>query len=388
MRQTPPQCPEVVSVKLLTDKKNSAGLYIHIPFCRKKCAYCDFYSSFVSEELLDKYTAALKKAIEIRGGSFRRPIDTVYLGGGTPSLLKERLPDLLNKVRRCFNVEDDAEITLEANPDGEFEEAVKYAAAAGVNRLSIGVQSGNDEELALLGRTHTAYEAIMAFDAARKAGFDNISLDIMLGLPDSDKKSLEKSLSFITDLDPEHISAYILKLEPNTRLFHDRGKFNFPDDDAVAAQYLFMCEYLEDKGYGHYEISNFCKDGKYSRHNLKYWDCREYLGLGPGAHSFICGERFYYPRNLRAFINGCLPISDGIGGDIEEYLMLRLRLKAGIRFDEFESRYKTKIPQGLIDKARIYEKNGLVSFDGGGFSLTDKGMLVSNSIITELAEEL
>ena len=375
-------------MKLLTDKKNSAGLYIHIPFCRKKCAYCDFYSSFVSEELLNKYTEALKKCIEIRGAEFSHPVDTVYLGGGTPSLLKERLPDLLDKVRRCFNIEDNAEITLEANPDGEFEETVKYAAVAGVNRLSIGAQSANDAELALLGRTHTSRDIKKAFDAARKAGFDNISLDIMLGLPDSDKNSLERSLRFITDLEPEHISAYILKLEPNTRLFHERGKFNFPDDDAEAEQYLFMCDYLESMAYSHYEISNFCKQGKYSRHNLKYWDCREYLGLGPGAHSFICGERFYYPRDLRAFINGCSPISDGIGGDIEEYLMLRLRLKSGIRFDEFESRYKTKLPQGLIDKARIYEKNGLVSFDGGGFSLTDKGMLVSNSIITELAEEL
>ena len=375
-------------MKLLTDKKNSAGLYIHIPFCRKKCAYCDFYSSFVSEELLNKYTEALKKCIEIRGAEFSHPVDTVYLGGGTPSLLKERLPDLLDKVRRCFNIEDNAEITLEANPDGEFEEAIKYASAAGVNRLSIGAQSANDAELALLGRTHTSRDIKKAFDAARKAGFDNISLDIMLGLPDSDKNSLERSLRFITDLEPEHISAYILKLEPNTRLFHERGKFNFPDDDAEAEQYLFMCDYLESMAYSHYEISNFCKQGKYSRHNLKYWDCREYLGLGPGAHSFICGERFYYPRDLRAFINGGSPISDGIGGDIEEYLMLRLRLKSGIRFDEFESRYKTKLPQGLIDKARIYEKNGLVSFDGGGFSLTDKGMLVSNSIITELAEEL
>lgn len=388
MKQTRLPYREAVSVKLLTDKKNSAGLYIHIPFCRKKCAYCDFYSSFVSEELLNKYTEALKKCIEIRGAEFSHPVDTVYLGGGTPSLLKERLPDLLDKVRRCFNVEDNAEITLEANPDGEFEETIKYAAAAGVNRLSIGVQSGNDEELTLLGRTHTAYQAMMAFDAARKAGFDNISLDIMLGLPDSDKSSLERSLRFITDLEPEHISAYILKLEPNTRLFHERGKFNFPDDDAEAEQYLFMCDYLESMAYSHYEISNFCKEGKYSRHNLKYWDCREYLGLGPGAHSFICGERFYYPRDLRAFINGCSPISDGIGGDIEEYLMLRLRLKAGIRFNELESRYKTKIPQGLIDKAHIYEKSGLVSFDGVGLSLTDKGMLVSNSIITELAEEL
>lgn len=338
--------------------------------------------------MLNKYTQALKKCIESRGGSFCRPVDTVYLGGGTPSLLKVRLPDLLNKVRRCFNVEDNAEITLEANPDEEFEEAVKYAAAAGVNRLSIGVQSGNDGELALLGRTHTAYEAEKAFDTARKSGFDNISLDIMLGLPNSDEKSLERSLRFITGLDPEHISAYILKLEPNTRLFHERGKFNFPDDDAVAAQYLFMCEYLKEKGYGHYEISNFCKPGRYSRHNLKYWDCREYLGLGPGAHSFICGERFYYPRDLRAFINGCAPTSDGVGGDIEEYLMLRLRLKDGIRFNELKSRYKTELPQRLIDKARIYERNGLVSFDGDGFFLTDNGMLVSNSIITELTQEL
>lgn len=377
---------EAVSVKFLTD--NAVGLYLHIPFCLKKCAYCDFYSSFVTEEMLNAYTDKLISELEKWGGLLCRPINTVYFGGGTPSLLKERLIPVLNSVRRAFELENGAEITLEINPSEDIDEILSFARTAGVNRLSIGVQSGNDTELRLLGRTHTAEAALFAVDSARSLGFDNISLDLMLGLPDSSLSTLECSLEFITSAKPEHISAYILKLEENTLLYKNREELSFPDDDMTAEQYLFMCRYLKKKGYRHYEISNFCREGMQSRHNLKYWNCEEYLGIGPSAHSFLEGKRFYYPRDLRAFLNGEIPKADGTGGTREEYLMLRLRLDDGLVFSDYRKKFGEDIPSEIKKNALLLKKAGLADINDRRLSLTDSGMLVSNSIIAELSEYL
>ncbi len=353
------------------------GLYLHIPFCKRKCAYCDFYSAVFSEELTDKYITALKREIKQWGGKINRPIDTIYLGGGTPSLLNIRLPELLECVRQSFNVTENAEITLEVNPQGDIFEVLQNAKLAGVNRLSIGVQSGNDDELKILGRAHTKADAENAVRVARTLRFTNISLDLMLGLPHSSLTSLKQSLDFLTDLNPEHISSYILKIEPNTAFEKQQNTLCLPDEDSVCDQYLFMCKYLENKGYSHYEISNFAKPTFESRHNLKYWNCEEYLGIGPSAHSFIDGKRFYYPRNLKAFINGNTPLSDGEGGSEEEKLMLALRLKKGMSI--------RNLPQ---DKAKLFVKNGLAIIENDNFSLTNKGMLVSNQIIMDLLENL
>lgn len=365
--------PAVAQVKSL----HKAGLYLHIPFCKKKCAYCDFYSSFVSDALIDEYVVALLKEIEKWGGCFSRPIDTIYFGGGTPSLLGKRITPLLDKVYKTFDVARDAEITVELNPDSEVKDFLSAARDAGVNRLSIGVQSGDDAELALLGRRHTAEQAQTTVQTARDMGFENISLDIMLGLPESTTETLKNSMDFILGLEPEHISAYILKIEPNTRFGKEMPKT--PDEDEQAAQYLMMCDGFENAGYTHYEISNFAKCGYESRHNLKYWKGTEYLGIGPSAHSFVNGERFYYPRDIRSFIKCPQTCPDGFGGDEQEKIMLGLRLSEGVDFSEYEN---------ILPFLQILDKQGLGVYQNKKFRLTNKGMLVSNSIITEILERI
>ncbi len=351
------------------------GLYLHIPFCKRKCAYCDFYSGVFTEEIAQKYIIALKREIKQWGGKINRPIDTIYFGGGTPSLLSEYLPNILETVRANFDVCKSAEITLEVNPTGDIETVLKDAEKAGINRLSIGAQSGDDCELSLLGRTHTAADTENSVKTARRLGFSNLSLDLIIGLPHSNLDSLKKNLDFLLSLKPEHISAYILKIEENTAFYKRETTLGLPNDDQVSDQYLFMCEYLEKEGFSHYEISNFAKKGMPSRHNLKYWQCQEYLGLGPSAHSFIDGKRFYYPRDIKAFIEGTSPISDGNGGSDDERLMLALRLKEGVSLE--------KLPH---KKVELFIKNGLAIAENGNFKLTNEGMLVSNQIITELLE--
>lgn len=368
-------------MKFLT---NNLGLYIHVPFCLKKCRYCDFYSSFVSEELLDSYTKAVIDSIKQWGGKTNRPIDTVYLGGGTPSLLSRRLPTVLDAVRKNFNILENAEITLEINPDKNIEEILRAAKSAGVNRLSVGAQSGDDGELKLLGRTHTVNDTKKTVETARTLGFNNISLDIMIGLPFSNKNSLFKNLEFIDSLSPEHISAYILKLEENTAFFKDKTLV-LPDDDETADQYLETCLFFEKKGYGHYEISNFSREGFESRHNLKYWRQEEYLGIGPAAHSFIDGKRFFYPKDLKAFMNRNSPLFDSFGGSSSEYIMLALRLKEGLDFKEYAKKFGS-LPENFIKTAKLLEKEELLKLNGNGIRLTNKGMLLSNTVILKLLE--
>ncbi|MBQ8203062.1 MAG: radical SAM family heme chaperone HemW [Clostridia bacterium] len=358
------------------------GIYIHIPFCAKKCAYCDFYSTFAEGTVIERYLSALKDEISKWGGLIDRPIDTIYIGGGTPSVLGKRICDIVKKVYDSFCVEEGAEITVEANPCSITAEFLQSARNAGVNRLSIGVQSGNNTELKILGRAHTAEEAERVVKLAREEGFDNISLDLMLCLPDSNIGTLKNSLDYITALEPEHISAYMLKVEENT-LFAKREDLNLPDEEEEARQYLYMCDYLEKKGYGHYEISNFCKEGRKSRHNLKYWLCEEYLGIGPSAHSFLDNKRFYYPDDLKGFISSPETLPDGAGGSAQEELMLALRLMKGIDITE----YYNPLPQDLINKLEGYKKQGLITYNHPMVSLTDKGCLVSNTLITELIYE-
>ena len=363
-------------MKFLT---NSLGLYIHIPFCEKKCNYCDFYSAFYNKDNLVVYLQALKGEIKKWGGQTDRPIDTIYIGGGTPSLLGEEIISLASCIRENFNVLENAEFTVEVNPSSSSE-FLAFAAAAGVNRLSIGVQSGSDDTLKILGRTHTAFEAALTVKAARSLGFDNISLDLMIALPNSNNQTLKKDIDFILSLSPEHISSYILKIEENTVFSKKYDTLNLPDEEAAAEQYLFMCKELQNNGYSHYEISNFAKENCESRHNLKYWICHDYIGIGPAAHSCFEGKRFYYPRDLKRFITNPQTVFDGEAGGKEEKLMLALRLSSGV---DISSIYE-EIPQSIKDKINMLEKAGYIKVNLPHISLTDSGMLISNSIITEL----
>ncbi len=339
--------------------------------------------------MLDKYSEGLISQIKNWGGRLCRPlVDTVYFGGGTPSLLGERIIPIIGALRENFRVAEDAEITLEINPSGDSEKVLLAAKKAGVNRLSVGAQSGDNEMLSILGRTHSAQDTLNTVKAARKMGFRNISLDLMIGLPGSNLTVLKADLDFILSAEPNHISAYILKLEENTQFYKRRDTLNLPDEDQTAEQYLFMCRYLEERGFSHYEISNFAKEDKEGKHNLKYWRCEEYLGIGPSAHSFLTGERFYYQRDSRAFLRGEPPISDGKGGEEEEYIMLALRLKEGLCFKKYRKCFGKDLPDSIKKAALALQNAGLLDINDDSISLTDCGMLLSNSVITNLLENL
>ncbi len=355
------------------------GIYIHIPFCVSKCSYCNFYSFCSNEALKDKYCESLIKELEKWGAEISRPISSVYIGGGTPTAMNgKRLKKILDAVNTNFRVINNAEITVEGNPADDYSALAPILKKSGCNRFSLGVQSANEAELAVLGRRHNNTDVKKAIEELRKNGINNISVDLMLGLPESNLMELEKSIAFAVSLGVEHISAYILKLEEGTPLY-DKN-IPLPDDDAISDQYLFLCDKLKAAGYSHYEISNFCKDGFHSKHNSAYWECKEYLGFGPSAHSFYEGKRFYYKNDLTEYLASPCPVPDGEGGNKEEYIMLGLRLKKGILI--------TELPENALKRAEKLQENELCDIIDGRISLTDKGMLVSNQIINYFLEEL
>ena len=364
------------------------GIYIHVPFCDGKCPYCDFYSLSGDADLMDSYVDAVCAALERRTQQHgRESAETVYFGGGTPNLLgAERLAALLDQIARTRDLDAAAEITLEANPthvDKAFFRAVRDA---GFNRLSMGMQSADPTQLRLLGRKHTPNDVELAVNAARDASFENISLDLMLGLPGGGKESLAQSIDFCAALGPEHISTYLLKIEPGTP-FANR-ELPLPTDDEAAEEYLFCVKELQKRGYAQYEISNFAKPGRESRHNLVYWHCEEYLGFGPGAHSFCAGKRFYYQRDLNAFLQGCEPVQDGAGGGFSEYAMLNLRLTEGLQLETCKARFPNEGEENFR-KVLQNAKNcppQLLRADSKRIYFTPEGFLVSNTLLLTLLD--
>ena len=374
--------------------KPALGLYIHIPFCKAKCAYCDFYSLAHSEEKMDAYMAALLRHLEeVAPRAAGMQVDTVYFGGGTPSYLgAARLCRILQTVLRRYDVARDAEITLEANPDsaGDWKELRKLR-RAGFNRLSLGVQATDDALLRRIGRGHTYEQVQQAVMAARKAKLTNLSLDLIYGLPGQTMEDWQRTLADAVALGPEHLSCYGLKLEEGTPLWQQRQTLTLPDDDAQADMYLYTVAALGEMGYEQYEISNFAKSGKESRHNLKYWRMEEYAGFGPGAHSDFGGVRYGYVRDIDSYIAGRLVLSESetdstLARDYE-YVMLSLRTAAGIDRQTFEKRYRQRF-QPMETLFEQYEKASLASRTEGGWRLTPRGFLVSNSIIAALQEAL
>lgn len=360
----------------------SIGLYIHIPFCMGKCPYCDFYSVAFDEAAADAYAKAVCDLMASR----RFPAgeaDTVYFGGGTPSLIGAgRIGRILECAAASCGVSKNAEITLEANPAGMDRSAFREFRAAGINRLSLGVQSGIDRELSLLGRRHTAREAHDAVLAAFTGGFGNISADLMLAVPGQTMGSIEKSVDFLTGLPVSHISAYLLKIEEGTA-FAEKGFA--ADDDLAADLYLGCVERLAAKGFSQYEISNFARPGKESRHNLKYWRCEQYLGIGPAAHSFLGGRRFHFRRDLKAFMADPFSVlrEDGPGGDFTEFAMLRLRLAEGLDLEEAASQFEFD-RERILRRAGPFLEKDFVRLRGGRLSLTPEGFLLSNTVISAL----
>ena len=376
--------------------EKNVGIYIHIPFCRSKCDYCDFYSLAGSEIKMDDYQKALMAHIrETAPMAQKFQVDTVYFGGGTPSYYGERrLRELLKLIRKLFQVTKDAEITVECNPDSVEEKMLRVLRKAGVNRISLGMQSANDCELRELHRPHTFDQVKKAVEAARKAKIQNVSLDLIFGLPGQTMEGWMNNVEAALSLGPEHLSCYGLTLEEGTPLARrvEEG-LEVPDGDLQADLYLWTVERLKEAGFHQYEISNFAKNGRMSRHNLRYWMGREYLGFGPAAHSDFGGCRYAFIRDLDGYIAGVLegkPLlseSERIAEKERsgEYLMLRMRTTHGIEEWEYRRTYYMNFDP-LAEKLKEYEGRGWATQMGGRWRFTPEGFLLSNLLIGELLE--
>lgn len=372
-------------------KKNNAtaGLYLHIPFCLRKCLYCDFCSFAGREGDRARYVERLCRELVDRAASVSHlTFDTVYFGGGTPTLLApDQLARLLDVARTQLCILPDAEVTVECNP--ATADVAKLAALreVGFNRLSIGMQSGQDVELRALGRAHDTRAAIETVRSARQAGFDNVSLDLMLGIPHQTRESLDRTLDTVLSLAPEHVSAYSLILEEGTPFYDTRDTLSLPDEDTVVALTEQAFTALTGAGYGRYEISNFAKAGFESRHNLHYWRMDDYLGVGIAAHSLIGRERLQNRPDLDAYLDGEDVtereelLSDEVARD--EYVMLGLRLVEGIDKAAFAARFAQDFDT-LYPAVARYASLGLMLNAPTRVAFTDKGFAVSNAILSEL----
>lgn len=365
------------------------GLYIHVPFCVKKCPYCDFYSVRYEKELAERYISALMRNFAAyRERCKEHTVTSVYFGGGTPSLLSpEMISRLLSFVGESFSLSPDAEITMEANPSLSGKDRLSLYRKSGVNRISFGVQSFSDEELSFLGRLHNAEGARKAVLNAYSAGFDNISADIMLGIKGQTLSSLKDTINTAAELPLSHISAYMLKIESGTPFDCDEMRSAVASDDDSAELYLAAVKELERSGFIQYEISNFAKEGRKSRHNLLYWKCGEYVGFGAAAHSCFGGTRYAVPCDIRLFLDSDVQteeVTEDNPCDFEEYAMLRLRLTEGLSLSDCERKYDVEI-KSILQKAEPLEKSGLLRIcDNDIITLTPSGFLVSNGVIERL----
>ena len=382
----------------MQDLRRPLGIYVHVPFCRSKCEYCDFYSlgGGMNRESMDLYLQAV--LAHIRESAQRvvgYEVDTVYFGGGTPSFFGHQgLIRILTEIDRRFRLSKDAEITLEANPDSVNAQSLEKLRRAGFNRISIGVQTDDDAQLKALGRPHTYQQAQQAVSLARRAGFHNVSVDLMFGLPSQSRQQWMNTLRNVLDLKPDHLSCYGLKVEEGTRLYAYKDCANLPDDDAQADMYFYAVETLQSFGYQQYEISNFAKPGLECRHNLKYWMGDPYLGFGSAAASDFAGKRYTAAADLDQYITGILeqktilsacdaiPTRERAG----EYLMLRLRTSYGIEENEYMQTYL--LPFAPLEQLlTTYAQRDLAKKEENGrWRLTPKGFLVSNAILVELLE--
>ena len=363
------------------------GLYVHVPFCERRCSYCDFCSYAVSSldsSVRERYFDALVD--EILSYKREEPIavDTVFFGGGTPSLLTvSEAEKIFAAIEKSFRVLPHAEITLEANPGTVTEEKLLAYKRLGVNRLSIGLQSIHENELKKLGRIHNFEEFLESYRLARELGYDNIGIDLMYGIPEQTSESLRETLDTVASLSPEHISAYGLIVEEGTQFFRERDTLMLPDEDTECDMYELTVSRLSELGYSHYEISNYAKEGRESRHNLHYWRAEEYIGVGVSAHSYFGGERYFNTDSIYEYSTGAAREVEAC--DVElEYAMLRLRLAEGFSLDGYERRFSRSFTEGREEKLRHLERLGYLRREGGRVALTDRGMYVSNAILSDL----
>ncbi len=380
--------------------KKRLGLYFHIPFCRSKCAYCDFYSIVPADEgVYERYIKALIKHIEIYSKScLDYSPDTVFIGGGTPTVIPtEYLIELIRAIKRHFSLTKGVEFTIEANPATVSLKDLKRLRRAGVNRLSMGLQSADNVELANLSRIHRRQDFEEAFRNARQAKISNINVDVMYGIPGQTVASVMKTLNYVTRLEPEHISFYNLKIEPGTPFWEMKDRLALPGEDVEYEMYMRAVSFLASRGYRQYEISNFAKPGKQCMHNIKYWNCDEYLGLGPAAHSFFNGNRFSFCRDAEKYMRAleCPEANIRITDSTEEimtkervgeYVMLRMRLSEGISSREFFRLFGKDFESMYGRQLSKYIDGGFVVRKGDGYAFTPKGMFVSNYILSDILD--
>lgn len=384
------------------NERKRLGIYIHIPFCVSKCAYCDFNSAPPENDtIVSDYVNALIAHMEsYRAVADSYEPDTVFIGGGTPtSIPPEDLTKLIRAVKHNFKLTRNVEFSLEANPATVTYSTLLKLHRLGVNRISIGLQSAHENELKALSRCHTRKDFVSSYRMARDAGFDNINVDLMFGIPYQTFDSLMHTIRYVTGMKPDHISLYDLKIEPGSTFYRNYSAIAqyLPDDDTEADMYLAAIELLRSRGYYQYEISNFAAPGKMCAHNLKYWNCDEYLGFGVSAHSFFNGSRFSFTPDIGKYIQGVtvkesrIRITDSCETVEErermgEYILLRLRLAAGISEREFVSKFGLSFESLYGKKCEMFIKNGFMTAKNGVYALTPAGMFVSNYIISEILE--
>ena len=371
-------------------KADFLGIYVHIPFCVRKCAYCDF-CSFPPDRFSDreKYIDALcNEILEYKARNIT--IDTVFFGGGTPSLLTPlEFGKIFDAIEHSFRISPGAEITMEANPKTLTRENAAFYKSRGVNRFSLGLQSIHQNELKLLGRIHLYSDFVELYNLLRDIGVKNINVDLMYGIPNQTQASFADTLATVAALKPEHISLYSLILEEGTPLYSMREHLDFPNEECDTDMYFSAVNTLSALGYKHYEISNYAMPGKESRHNLKYWRDEEYIGVGLSAYSYFDGERYGNTSNVESYLSGASErkISSeqiDISSEAYEYVMLALRLADGFSLDEYKSRFGEDFAESRLDTIKHLIDNGYAQIRDGNFSLTDRGMYVSNAILTEL----
>jgi oxygen-independent coproporphyrinogen-3 oxidase len=385
------------------------SLYVHIPFCTAKCGYCDFNSYAGHEHLIPPYAEAIvREAALWRSATAGRPVATLFFGGGTPSLTPlEELRPIMEGLRTAFNIAPVAEVTLEANPGSVDQPYLRGLRDLGFNRLSLGVQSFHDDELRALDRIHTAHDAKAAMRAARAAGFDDLNLDLIFGLPEQPIERWQASVEQALALEPEHLSLYALTVEEGTPLHRNvaLGRTPPPDADAQADQYEWTQERLARAGYEHYEISNWARPGRRCRHNLTYWECREYLGLGAGAHSYLNGVRFANaapPTQYLALVGeawqeaqngggGETPMRQVVSGEtitpalaMSDTLILGLRLTDGVSVAAFQERFASNPLDAFEEALREPFALGLVEVEDGCLRLSERGRLLGNEVFARL----
>ncbi|MBL3657760.1 radical SAM family heme chaperone HemW [Fulvivirga sediminis] len=371
-----------------------AGIYIHIPFCKQACYYCDFHFS-TNQKYVNEMTVALCEEIKLRQNYLERePINTVYFGGGTPSILsKDNLSSILETIHKYFSVNHDAEITLEANPDDLNSEKLRDLYGLGVNRLSIGIQSFKEEVLHFLNRAHNRKQALNSVSEARNIGFNNISIDLIYGIPINSHEDWENDLHEITKIKPEHISSYCLTIEPKTVFGHraKMGTLSLKGEDFEARQYELLIEKLKSIGYEHYEVSNFCLPGMHSKHNSSYWKQAKYLGIGPGAHSYNGASRQFNVTNNHKYISSLykdnIPTQQEVlsrEDKVNEYLLTGLRTIWGVDLDYLKDNYDYDLKKLKGSYVNNLIDNRFATLDANDLKLTEEGLLLADEISASL----